>query len=877
MRKVLYLLIIPVILAGCAKVKEVEVPQEQEGLHEVVFHAGWDPETRTVLQEDGSVWWSPGDEIVLLDKWDRYKFTSTNTEPIAKADFKGYLPEQLKSETLYAQYPYNEYGFCTEDYFTLEIPDVQYATETLKGGQLISIAKVVDDKLFFYGAVSGIKLCVANEGIDKIVINAEGGGARAPLAGKLGGWIRNGGPEGCWEPSEGDGKHSITVYPADSECFIPGKNYYIILSLGGHSLDIVYYKGNTSATKRMEYTTFKRSTFKRCYNQDQNLSFGPAFDSYAFLPQKILPDYIDCKTITGVHFHTQSDVTTDYVLEKDAYLDFQPVYFEMVGSEAHYYTSAEAYKLGMSSAGSMFSGWRKLQTLDLSMFNTESCNQMQSMFEGCVNLESVDLSSFNTSNLQSIQSMFQGCKKLKTLDLSGFNFSLLFNDEHHIPPCEALFNGCYSLTKLDLGSLDINEQQCSHAMLNFARFSKNCAIRCLPTTKEALSSANSRVKDNIQYITWFLPEDDLPDFEPIVDPTIYKSTDYRKDRTVHTLNVATTGNGIDIVLMGDGYSDRMIADGTYDDDMTLAMEAIFSKEPYASFRDYFNVHVIYAVSESENIYETPTAFDAYMGEDAENGFYSSYDNDLVLEYASAACDNLGEAGIILVLNQLTKLGSPSGIANVFVSPDSADLSDYGSGGSIALVNRDDRSEADKFSYTVSHEFGHVFAKLGDEYWIYADVIPDWEKNYLIDQFNQWGYWKNIDFTEEIASVKWNKFLIDERYADTGLGVFGGGQGYAWGVFHPSENNLMKNTPDNTARFDAPSREAIYYRIHKLAYGNDWNYSFEDFVSYDMNNIEADKVAISLSKSFAPIIRKPVFEVAKVLGSDGKERIKITME
>ena len=63
-------LIIPIVLIGCAKevdsAEQQPLEQEQENLHEVVFHAGWAPETKTVLQEDGSVWWSPGDEICLL-------------------------------------------------------------------------------------------------------------------------------------------------------------------------------------------------------------------------------------------------------------------------------------------------------------------------------------------------------------------------------------------------------------------------------------------------------------------------------------------------------------------------------------------------------------------------------------------------------------------------------------------------------------------------------------------------------------------------------------------------------------------------------------------------------------------------------------------
>ena len=40
---------------------------------------------------------------------------------------------------------------------------------------------------------------------------------------------------------------------------------------------------------------------------------------------------------------------------------------------------------------------------------------------------------------------------------------------------------------------------------------------------------------------------------------------------------------------------------------------------------------------------------------------------------------------------------------------------------------------------------------------------------------------------------------------------------------------------NTGGFNAPSRYAIWYRIGKLAYGESWEGSYEDFVAYDAVN------------------------------------------
>ena len=79
-----------IFIVGC--VKEVDQTQEIE-LHEVVFHAGWDFETKTVLQKDDGIWWSPGDEISLFfgNGESGGKLTSINSEPSANADFVGHL------------------------------------------------------------------------------------------------------------------------------------------------------------------------------------------------------------------------------------------------------------------------------------------------------------------------------------------------------------------------------------------------------------------------------------------------------------------------------------------------------------------------------------------------------------------------------------------------------------------------------------------------------------------------------------------------------------------------------------------------------------------------------------------------------------------
>ena len=55
--------------------------------------------------------------------------------------------------------------------------------------------------------------------------------------------------------------------------------------------------------------------------------------------------------------------------------------------------------------------------------------------------------------------------------------------------------------------------------------------------------------------------------------------------------------------------------------------------------------------------------------------------------------------------------------------------------------------------------------------------------------------------------------------------------------------------DNTGGFNAPSREAIYYRIHKLAYGESWTYDYEEFVNWDLNQRARSRVSVVPQKKY----------------------------
>ena len=64
-----------------------------------------------------------------------------------------------------------------------------------------------------------------------------------------------------------------------------------------------------------------------------------------------------------------------------------------------------------------------------------------------------------------------------------------------------------------------------------------------------------------------------------------ESTDYSEDKKVRVLQTASIGKGIPIVIVGDGFIDKEIADGTYDQVMNKAFENLFTEEPIQSLRN----------------------------------------------------------------------------------------------------------------------------------------------------------------------------------------------------------------------------------------------------------------------------------------------------
>lgn len=302
----------------------------------------------------------------------------------------------------------------------------------------------------------------------------------------------------------------------------------------------------------------------------------------------------------------------------------------------------------------------------------------------------------------------------------------------------------------------------------------------------------------------------IPFLESVLKPETYASTDYSKDGEVLTLQTASTGNGINVVFMGDAYTDKdMGTDGLYETVMKQAMEEFFAIAPYDAFRDRFNVYAVKVVSQNEKV---GSGYKTALGTQFGDGTEVSCNTDKCNEYAL----------------KVPSISSTENLLTVVMVHDSGykgmSLMSQSMQSGIAFVTTEGY-DPNWFGNTIRHECGHAFAFLGDEYVSSDTAIPAAKKAEIIDLYDRYGWYPNIDFTNDPELVHWNSFLTNSVYRNE-VGIYEGGLYYGQGVFRPSENSMMR---DNLEYFNAPSRLAIFKRIMELS-GE--GYSLEKFLEYD---------------------------------------------
>lgn len=292
-----------------------------------------------------------------------------------------------------------------------------------------------------------------------------------------------------------------------------------------------------------------------------------------------------------------------------------------------------------------------------------------------------------------------------------------------------------------------------------------------------------------------------------------------KERECRIIQEASAGapKPVNLVILGDGYmAEDYLEGGKFEQDMTKACNEFFNLEPFREYRDYFRVSAVAAYSEERgatvknNIPEIPdlaggcpaqtrnTAFNCTLTGKGSTETYIPSGYDKVFEYAKEVPgidDNeLPKTAVLLMINLDVYAGTCVSFRN---------------GQSVAMCP----AGYNTFATVVNHECGgHGFGRLLDEYLYYDSLIP-YENT---ENIRNWRtddpyYANNIDLTGKNDQVHWRHFFEIDGYDSVGL--YEGAMMYKRGIWRSEQISCMW---DNRRYFNAPSREAIVYRIMEVS-------------------------------------------------------------
>lgn len=245
-------------VSACTAISEIEGPENGILTEEVVITAIQEanPQTKTVLQSDGSVWWKPNDAIGVFFGTHISKFHAYNMEDSPSANFIGNAliiqghNENSNGNTSTPSYwgvfppelsnPYTsdkdfKYSKGNSDYETptregesvnVYLPARQKGVAgTFDSNNFISIAKSDDYKeLSFYNLCGGLAFCVEREGIHTVTFK---GNAGETLAGGVNVVMNSEGRPVVNEVR--NGKTEVTLTMNTGEYFVPGEWYYMVM------------------------------------------------------------------------------------------------------------------------------------------------------------------------------------------------------------------------------------------------------------------------------------------------------------------------------------------------------------------------------------------------------------------------------------------------------------------------------------------------------------------------------------------------------------------------------------------------------------------------------------------------------------------------
>lgn len=321
---------------------------------------------------------------------------------------------------------------------------------------------------------------------------------------------------------------------------------------------------------------------------------------------------------------------------------------------------------------------------------------------------------------------------------------------------------------------------------------------------------------------------------------------YGEDEAVK-LQSATRGNGIDIVFVGDGFDAKSISSGAYLAQVGQQMEYFFGLEPYATYRDYFNVYAIIALSQDTGVNTLSTYRDTrfmtwYGGSGTETSVsqLNVNDSDEVFDYVvrhSPVSTERLRNGLVIVSMNSDEYGGATYL--------------FEDGRAISICSPSQDSYPNDSRGIVQHEAGgHGFGKLGDEMIRYNKFAPDNVK-WDITSGHDHGWYRNLSVSGKITDVAWSHMINDPRYSNV-VDIYEGGYGYTRGVYRSEINSCMNYS---IPYYNAISRQAI---VERILNNSGEGFSLEKFYANDSSEwgstggSRAAAASLSASGSHRPV-------------------------
>lgn len=326
------------------------------------------------------------------------------------------------------------------------------------------------------------------------------------------------------------------------------------------------------------------------------------------------------------------------------------------------------------------------------------------------------------------------------------------------------------------------------------------------------------------------------------------------------LSKASVGNGIDVVILGDFFTEEDLkAGGRWEEACGIFMKFFFAMEPYKSFRDYFNVYAVayprdrdlwYEESQTETDEKIETPFATYNpgGKYSMNGITATQSQkEAAYQYAYEHSPVAKEKGTLKDL-----------IVGLAIN------TNWRRYGILAWANNVDKFETCGMVLTpismfggeltgmFGHEMlGHGFGDFSENYQGLPgefEFTPQWPKEYFLNQQRE-GILLDTEFSsnpDEFINRAWAE-LYKMNYRNVYIAE--GGRRYEKGVWRSSYKNVMEGTGrvEDEQYYSPVQRELILRKIYKLA-GFEKEYSLQTFLDYDVINKELDERMI---EKYAP--------------------------